>query len=391
MTLVARFEVSNSPVLLGDLLISGSERPGADPLKIPTIDDIAEIYPEDWEWHRPNGLKQKIAIISDRLAVGWAGKEISATVAINKLREHVLTHGDELDKIREFVESPVFEEENRTLPFSLTGYAFNDHESLVFAFGCENVDIENFGRVSLMGTGASRARKIFDELASGQFRYPNAGEVVPAEVSKSPELVALMLSGHLISSELIDNASLVGLYGGGYEIAYIDSAYKFAKLDGVIYAIWGCYLDGESSRHGLYQLNHYRYIGDVLLVSCVRFDVTAATLSLRPNRPGEDINYYSVYPIWKRPQPDDRAAIRRCCDEYDFAYNYLCSFVPFIRDDGNLAWVGITQGRDPSNPGLDIHINRETKELTVQFSQDYTNMIVNCIERETSRMRFNGS
>ena len=109
MTLVARFEVSNSPVLLGDLLISGSERPGADPLKIPTIDDITEIYPEDWEWHRPIGLKQKIAIISDRLAVGWAGKEISATVAINKLREHVLTHGDELDKIREFVESPVFE------------------------------------------------------------------------------------------------------------------------------------------------------------------------------------------------------------------------------------------------------------------------------------------
>ena len=38
-----------------------------------------------------------------------------------------------------------------------------------------------------------------------------------------------MLSGHLISSELIDKASLVGLYGGGYEIAYIDSVCKFAK------------------------------------------------------------------------------------------------------------------------------------------------------------------
>ena len=235
-----------------------------------------------------------------------------------------------------------------------------------------------------------RAQELFRQLSTTQIHHPNAGKVGSIGISGPPELVALFLSGQLISSELVDNASLVGAYGGGYEIAYIDSSYKFAKLDRIIYATWGIHFDGKSSRHGLYQLNHYRYIGDVLLISCVRFDVTAATLTLRPNRPGEDINYYSVFPIWKRPEPDDKAVIRKCCEEYDFDYAYLCSFVPFIRDDGNLAWVGITQGRDPSNPGLDIHMNRETKELSIQFSQDYTNMIVNYIERETSRMRFSG-
>ena len=108
MTLVARFEVSNSPVLMGDLLISGPEKPGAAPLKLPTVDDITEIYPEDWEWDRPIGLNQKIAIISDRLAVGWAGSVVSASVAIKQLREYVQTHGDEPDKIRKFVESDPF-------------------------------------------------------------------------------------------------------------------------------------------------------------------------------------------------------------------------------------------------------------------------------------------
>ena len=391
MTLVARFEVGNSPVLMGDLLISG-RRPGAEYLKLPTIDDIREIFPDDWEWARPIALKQKIAIISDCLAVGWAGCEISASVVIKKLREHVLANGDGLDKIREFVESPVFEEENRTLPFSLTGYAFNDHdEKLVFSFGCENVDFENFGCVSLLGTGASRARKIFGELASGQFPYPNARVVVPAEVSKAPELEALMLSGYLISSELIDNASVAGLYGGGYEIAYIDSASRFAKLDRVIYAIWGCYLDGNTSRHAIYQINYYRYIGDILIIACMRFDVTADTLALRPNRPGEDINYYSVFPIWKRPQPDDRAAVRKCCEEHDFEYKYLCSYVPYMKDDGSWAWAGIAQGRDPNNPSLDIHMNRESKKLIIDFSQDYRNIITSFIMRETSRMRFSGS
>ena len=160
-------------------------------------------------------------------------------------------------------------------------------------------------------------------------------------------------------------------------------------MDRVIYATWGIHFDGKSSRHSLYQLNHYRYIGDVLLIGCVRFDVSAATLALRPNRPGEDINYYSVFPIWKRSHPDERAVIRKCCEEHDFAYAYLCSLVPFIKDDGILGWVGITQGRDRSNPGLDIHMNGETKELRIQFSQDYTNMIASYIERQTSRMKFN--
>jgi len=387
MTLVARFDVSNSPVLMGDLLISGLEKPGAAPLKVPTIDDITEIYPQDSGWC-PNGLRQKIAIISDRFAAGWAGNEISAIVALKQLREFVRTHGDEPGKIREFVESPLFEDLNRTLPFSITGYVFNDQESFAFSFDCTNINIESFGVVSLLGAGTARAQELFHAFASSRVHYPNVGEVIPTGVPKPSDLVALFLSGQLISWELLDNASLLAAYGGGYEIAYIDSMHKFIKMDKVIYAIWGLHVDGRSSRHGIYQINHYTYIDDILLIGCMRFDLTADTLTLRPNRPGEDINYYPVFPIWRTPQPDDMAAITRCCEEHDFDYEYLCSFVPFIRDDGNLAWVGITQGRDRNNPSLDIHIDRDTKKLTIQFSQDYTNMIINFIERETSRMRF---
>ena len=39
-----------------------------------------------------------------------------------------------------------------------------------------------------------------------------------------------------------------------------------------------------------------------------------------------------------------------------------------MKDDGNWAWVGITQGRDPSNPSLDIHMDRETEKLNIDFS-----------------------
>ena len=72
---------------MGDLLLSGPEDPGAGPLKLPTVDDIREVYPEDYEWHRPIALKQKIAIISDRPAVGWAGREIILSRAGRTCRE----------------------------------------------------------------------------------------------------------------------------------------------------------------------------------------------------------------------------------------------------------------------------------------------------------------
>jgi hypothetical protein len=73
MTLGARFEVSNSPVLMGDLLIWGTEKSGA-PLKLPTIDDITEIYPQDSGWC-PNGVQQNIAIISWDSSAGITAAE----------------------------------------------------------------------------------------------------------------------------------------------------------------------------------------------------------------------------------------------------------------------------------------------------------------------------
>ena len=230
MTLVARFEVSNSPVLVGDLLISGPEKTGAAPLKLPTIDDITAIWPKGSGWC-PNGVNQKIAIISDRLAVGWAGSSVSASVAIKQLHECVQTHGDDPAIIKRFVESDSFEGSNRTLPLSLTGYGFSDKDSFAFSLNCTDIDTERFGVISLLGTGSDRAQELFRQLSTTQIHHQNAGKVDHTGISGSPELIALFLSGQLISSELVDNASLIGAYGGGYEIACIDSSRKFAKLD----------------------------------------------------------------------------------------------------------------------------------------------------------------
>ena len=114
----------------------------------------------------------------------------------------------------------------------------------------------------------------------------------------------------------------------------------------------------------------------------------ADTFTLRPNRPGEDINYYYALPVWKRRTQEDITSINVYCEQHTFDCDFVCSFVPFIHDDGRLAWVGVTQRLDPNNPCLGIHMDRDTKQLTIQFSQEHNDLIMDKIERETKTTRF---
>ena len=70
MTAVARLLVKEQPLLLGDLLLSNRPKPGSHvPLPIVNVN-----YRETVGGSGPSGLCQKIAIITDCIAIGWAGK-----------------------------------------------------------------------------------------------------------------------------------------------------------------------------------------------------------------------------------------------------------------------------------------------------------------------------
>lgn len=83
MTLVIALMISNLPVILGDVLLSGHELDKS--ISIPTIDDIYEIFPEGSGWSITN-LKQKVNIINDNLIIGWAGSCVAARVIISELK-----------------------------------------------------------------------------------------------------------------------------------------------------------------------------------------------------------------------------------------------------------------------------------------------------------------
>ena len=65
MTVIAGFIAEGSPILMGDLLISGPEAPGR-PLHLPTVRDFSAVFPEGSAFV-PISTRQKIALVSNEL------------------------------------------------------------------------------------------------------------------------------------------------------------------------------------------------------------------------------------------------------------------------------------------------------------------------------------
>jgi hypothetical protein len=84
MTLVTTIRERGLPLIIGDLLISGRETPGHS-ARVPTAGLIDRVFPAG-SGFTIVGLRQKIAIINDHCAVGWAGSMVGAAHIIRALR-----------------------------------------------------------------------------------------------------------------------------------------------------------------------------------------------------------------------------------------------------------------------------------------------------------------
>ena len=62
-------------MLMGDLLLSIKESRSTSPALIPTAEDLSKVFPAG-STYVPSGLRQKIIVLSDTFALGWAGTRV---------------------------------------------------------------------------------------------------------------------------------------------------------------------------------------------------------------------------------------------------------------------------------------------------------------------------
>jgi hypothetical protein len=226
MTAIAAITFLNCPVLLGDILVS-NKHPATVPIaSIPTFDEPARLHRASE--FQIEGLRQKICVINNNIALAWAGGMMTARSIWRALSDASASEVLCLQQVKEILDSR--ESDMRSDDVSVVGYVIHPEGSGSFSFQCEKTEDLKFGSAWVAGTGTGHLKAILSKLHGME----QTDEADPGEKALG---MSLVLAGNLIAEELLTQATLRKFFGGGYElIMLVDN--QLTKAGDVSYIWW---------------------------------------------------------------------------------------------------------------------------------------------------------
>jgi hypothetical protein len=262
MTLVAAFLLGNIPIVMGDMLISGEERTDTE-IGIPTVDAVTEVFPAG-SGYSIVGMQQKVVVLSDDLALAWAGNVIAARTLVAELSSLIRTGGITLASLNTFLlnDAPGIVGD---LKASLVGVFRNSDGIRLFGYNAVNIAAPGFQDIAIAGVGVDAFAQLLLDLPPSYEAIrgtPNAlGEAV---------LKTLLLTGLLLHLEIGTRENLRTFYGGGYELASLIRG-RFSKIDDVTYVFWSADVRSEGVWLNMpHAYLKFAYKDDALLIRSLR-------------------------------------------------------------------------------------------------------------------------
>jgi hypothetical protein len=323
MTVVARLIIDNCPLLIGDLLLS-NKLPGRDVL-LPTTHNILRATSNgDVPWD----LCQKIVLIGDHIAVGWAGALNAAQDLIGELNLRVTTEHLDMRALNE-----CFDRQRSTLwdDLALVGFVREPGVNIAaFSRFARSATSPVLGNVRFAGTGTDALAKYIEENSA----IPTH-DTVELNAANRAVLYGFTLSGGLLNVEIHTGENLIDLFGGGYELATISEG-KFVKVGDATCVYWRAryvsddeiYLTDTPKR-----VFRYAYDGDLLVIRAWEpISPVSFTQSIYPVRPV----YRSLTPEEKENPP-----------VLDMNAIWLCNYV-VVEADGKRPWIATSMTHHPN-------------------------------------------
>lgn len=262
MTLIAGFTVNNAPILIGDILISGKEYQ-QPPVKIPTVGDVSEVFPGG-SGFTVVGTRQKICIISDNLAIGWAGSYVAAKVIIQDLIRKSKATSFTCEYIESYFEGIDEDIANLGVELIITIIDSNRTRGAIYRYDSMAQNSLQLGQFFLGGSGADDMREAIEGFVKAAPKATSSG----LDQNTIPLTMAALLTSRLLTHDLASKKSLLQYYGGGYEIAYFEKT-EFKKLDDISYLFWTVHCE-DSKRIGVssfpLRILTFRYTNDLLSI-----------------------------------------------------------------------------------------------------------------------------
>jgi len=305
MTLIATLTISNLPVLIGDALLSGEE--SGQNLAIPTIGNVSNVFPEG-SGYTITGLRQKINIINENLAIGWAGSYIAAKTIISELKKQSnsqkLTRQSIHDFFREIYRNPSEWGANQGVAFlgyiadseGIEHFEYSFNDCLIY-----QTNSSRYGDVKICGSGNSYMENLLKKISR-----PSLGSGKIQTDFDDVVIECLTICGWLFNYEMSVSENLWSYYGGAYEIATLVEG-RFQKLNDITYLAW--IIENIDIAPKLKLVNQgfkLAYIDDLLCIHTINFDglrdITSTVLDENEIYclfPQTNTHIYFILPIYK--------------------------------------------------------------------------------------------
>jgi hypothetical protein len=263
MTVVVGFLINKYPLLVGDILLSSEEIVGRA-INLPLTGDVRNVFPEGAGFV-PTGLRQKLVVIGDNLALGWSGTRIAAKTVIKemiKLNDRTPFTKETLDAFIKNVDDIVIGQ-----GVSFVGFLRDPETSGFHMFNSyTNEEPKKFtsenGSATIIGSAG-------DDLLN--FIEPTGIKPHPVEegVVQSTINTGLEYTGALLNFELTTQQTLLSYFGAGYELLTFANG-KFQKVSDITYLFWAGEVSNKEVSISLSHIAKYDYVDDVLLIRSAR-------------------------------------------------------------------------------------------------------------------------
>lgn len=340
MTVIAAFELHDTPLLFGDLLLTGptSGRKAA----VPAQGEVQDFFGESgWSI---SGLGQKVCLLSDSFAIAWAGSWLGARVAIAELRRRAQSGPVSATDAREYLAS---EPDLKRHPAAFVGFTHFNGRVQKFHFNADEFHSPTLGLTYVSGSGTSAIRDFARFLRSSEFAESGGAHSGKRAIASALTLGGMLLNGELRGREAA--TTLRSMFGGGYEIAYFSEG-RMRKLPEITYFVWTARVDKGQVRLSYPELIvKQTYSDDHLLIKSARMVSSVAN----PTPRIVDEQGHVIGPMYEAPEFSNLESLR----SMSLKSRLLCHCVEVHR---KRKVVGLQTG---------VHFYSTDSEVPVQFEE----------------------
>jgi hypothetical protein len=249
MTIIAHFRAFNAPTLLGDLLVSGNTQP-VRPVDIPASRSINERI-----FLPPNlyvaGLRQKVVLINETLAVAWAGDFMQAVDFFSSLEP--LRHLSNVDApyVRSIIDG--IDDSRKDELHLIAIVAAGNDAALITHRASLPQEFGPISRIVCAGSGSDPFLEILKQHAENALE-PNLG----AHVDEHRKGFDLNLISALSGEEFASPLPLQKGWGGAFEVVRVVAG-KVSKVPNLLFLNF--FVRDEGSEHSLWWVPNFRHLG----------------------------------------------------------------------------------------------------------------------------------